>query len=51
MDVTTQLTTPSIKGTIQLYFKYNFLLNYSSDLLSDYTVVFVKIKSLQQDLT
>ncbi len=59
-DVTTQLvvaslsklaTTSSIRGIIHLYFKYIFLLNYSSDLRSDYTVVFVTIKSLQQDLT
>ena len=41
MDVTIQLvvadlskpaTTPSIRDTIHIYFKYNFLLNYSSDL-------------------
>jgi hypothetical protein len=54
MDVTIQLvvaTTLSIRDTIHLYFKYNFLLNYSSNLRSDYTVVFVTIKSLQQDLT
>jgi hypothetical protein len=56
-DVTTQLMvtglsiTSSIRGIIHLYFKYNFLLNYSSDLRSDYTVVFVTIKSLQQYLT
>ena len=59
MDVTTKLVpdlsksanTLSIRDTIHLYFKYNFFLNYSSDLRSDYTVVFVRIKSLLQDLT
>ncbi len=48
-DVTTQLVVAGLsntRDTFHLYFKYNFLLNYSSDLQSDYTVVFVTIKSL-----
>lgn len=44
MDMATQLvsklaTTLSMINTIYLHLKYNFFLNYPSDLQSDYTVV------------
>jgi hypothetical protein len=40
-----------VHNTLLANLKMIFLLDYSSNLRSDYTIVFVTIKSLQQDLT